>query len=272
MAPQPYYPGTTNARGVSLPQSPESGSQGFTSSAQGKVASAVWKSSRPEPDAEGGKADPKTVSLVSHTSQVDKQPFTPIGPSGEPTILIPETAVQPSEPVELVLGGMRAHDLTGAVPREQPSASLVAASPSPTALVASATLPTPAVTQVIHVAPSTAQTAAANGARAAAASTTPGNTSSGLVEMTDLPPTAAETTTNRSLQRVRGFEPPSPAVAPVEAAPETFISPQMTISASPRETRDAVAAAAIESEPAIVKPAPGAAPGGWKSRYSTDEI
>jgi hypothetical protein len=68
---------------------------------------------------------------------------------------------------------------------------------------------------------------------------------------------------------VRGYETTAPAT---EVAPDTFISPQMTISASAAlEARDAVAAAAVESDPAIVKPVSTGSSPGWKSRYSTDE-
>jgi hypothetical protein len=74
------------------------------------------------------------------------------------------------------------------------------------------------------------------------------------------------------LQGVRGFEVQPAVVTPAAAAPATFISPTMTISASTaRETRDAVAAAALTPEESLVKPAPAPAAAGWKSRYGGDE-
>jgi hypothetical protein len=185
--------------------------------------------------------------------------------SGEVSIRVAEAIAPPAEPAKLVLGGMRAHDLTKAVPREQ-GGTIVGA---PTTVLASASLPTPVATQVIHAAP-VARTAVIAPAKSATPTAAPAGaaTSRGLVEITDLPQASAPAG-NRSLQRVRGYETTAPAT---EVAPDTFISPQMTISASAAlEARDAVAAAAVESDPAIVKPVSTGSSPGWKSRYSTDE-
>jgi hypothetical protein len=268
-AAQRYYPGAVNARGVSS-QSPESGDSqpASTSSAQGKVAQAIWKSSRTIPDeASEIESEESTASLASFESSGEVE-LTGSGDGA--AIHIPDVAEQPAEPAKLVLGGMRAHDLTRALPKE-PQGVLVAT--APTAVLASATIPAPVATQVIYSAPVAAQPVVVI---PAATSTTPapaatGTTSSGLVEITDLPQAAAQPV-NRTLQRVRGYETPASAARVIEQAPETFISPQMTISASAAlEARDAVAAATVETEPVIVKPAPADAAPGWKSRYSTDE-
>jgi hypothetical protein len=57
-------------------------------------------------------------------------------------VRIPDFSSQPAEPVALRLGGMKAHDLTGAAPPEPPHIAMVQAPPSPM-MVASAgtTLP-----------------------------------------------------------------------------------------------------------------------------------
>jgi hypothetical protein len=123
-------------------------------------------------------------------------------------------------------------------------------------------------TQVIYSAPVVTQPAVAAPVKTAPQAA-PVSTSSGLVEITDLPQ-ASVPAGNRTLKRVRGYE--APAKAAIEPAPDNFISPEMTISASAAlKARDAVAAAAVESEPAIVKPVSTGSTPGWKSRYSTDE-
>jgi hypothetical protein len=251
-ASQPYYPAAVNVRGVSLPLAPESGSI-MIAPPQGKVAQAIWKSSRP-PAGEG--VSESETSLVSYEST--ETPVT-IVESDDVAIRVAEAIAPPAEPAKLVLGGMRAHDLTKAVAREQ-GGMIVGA---PTTTLASASLPV--ATQVISAAP-VARTAVAAPAKSASGTAT----SSGLVEITDLPQASAPAG-HRSLKRVRGYESSGPATTQTEVAPDTFISPQMTISASAAlEARDAVAAAAVESE-AVVKPVSTGSSPGWKSRYTTDE-
>ncbi len=250
---QPYYPNSNGVRGVSLPQSPEGGDAPTPSATPaGKVATAVWRSARsPVP---GADEEATSATLASHQAIAE----TVQSPSGEPPILIPERAVEPAETPPLLLGGMRAHDLTKAVANEP--APVAMATPVAPVIVASTVAAAPAATQVIYSAPVSAPVA----------TPAPASTSTGLIEMTDLSQGASNT--NRSLQRVRGFEEPPVAAAISEPAPASFIEPKVTISASTaQETRDAVAAAALESEPAIIKPAAAPAASGWKSRYSTDE-
>lgn len=248
---QPYYPASNGVRGVSLPQSPESGdTQATPAPPAGKVATAVWRSAR-GPAKEDDAAT--SATLASHQATTEAAAASP---SGEAPILIPEYVVQPAESAPLLLGGMRAHDLTKAVSDASPQVAMAAA-PAPTMMVASALPPAPVATQVIYAAPVAVPVA------------TPAAASSELIEMTDLPQGASST--NRGLQRVRGFDEPPVAAASSEAAPDNFIAPERTISASAaKETRDAVAAATLESEPAIIKPASTPA-SGWKSRFSTDE-
>lgn len=250
-----YYPGAVNARGVSLPQTPESDAE-KTAPAQGKVAQAVWKSSRPPAGAENDAAESE-ASLVSYESSGD----------GNGAILIRESA-EPAQPANLILGGMRAHDLTRALPREQVQlGGVIMAAPATT--LASASQPALA-TQVIYAAPVAARTAKSASSPVATPAASGATSAGGLPEITDLPQTAAPAG-NRTLQRVRGYEKPAGG-AVAEPSPDNFISPEMTISATAAlKARDAVAAAAVESESTIVKPVSTGSSPGWKSRYSTDE-
>lgn len=265
---QPYYPGsTTTIRGISAPTLEQGDSQTAPALPQGKVASAVWKSVDPVATEDASSSD--ATQLVSYETSAAEIP------SGDGEIRIPQTVVQPAQAVPLVLGGMPAHDLTGAVQRD--SAPLLAAASIPGQVIATTSLPAPMATQVIYAAPASQPVVVASAAPAGAAAavtvrstSAAGATDNGLIEISELP--QAPAAANRSLQRVRGFETPSAGAPATQAAPDNFISPEMTISAvAARQTRDAVAAAAVESDPPIIKPAPAATPGGWKSRYSTDE-
>lgn len=273
--PQPYYP-SGSVRGASSTQSPEAGGAP-AAPAQGKVAAAVWKSTRSASGEDDAEAASAPGALASHTA----------GAHDDGAVRIPE-ASPPSEPVPLQLGGMRAHDLTVAVRTETPLAAPLVmaqapaiAAPASTMVLASAAPVTP---QVIYTAPVEARPApvVASPAPVVASPTTvvasqtvstaapvPGASTPGrLVEITELPPAA---NSNPGLQRVRGFDQPA-AASGSGAGSAVFISPQMTISASTsRETRDAVAAAALQADEPTVQAAPAEPAAGWKSRFSLDE-
>ncbi len=277
-----YYPGGTNVRGVSLPQSPEAGSSPSPSPGQGNVATAVWRNARTASPQDS--ANPPEATLVSHQS-------SDAADADGSSIRIPDFESEPTQPVELRLGGMRAHDLTSAVSRDPAFSNTVVLGPAPTVIAAANVRPAPIATQVIHTSPAvtaptvvtTVETSpvvvapAATGATVVIPATADVAANTGLVEMADLPQAATVSNTNRSLQGVRGFETQPAAnaptyTAPASAAPTNFISTQMTVSASTtHETRDAVAAAVLESPEPIEKAAPAPAPTGWKSRYAMDE-
>jgi hypothetical protein len=237
----PYYP--ASARGVSQPQTPEAESVPSETSSKGKVAAAVWRKAEWRDDGESN------VELVAYES------------NREGVVRIPGVSVHPDEPVELKLKGMKAHDLTGAVAGNAVTPGVMLGMP-PALNVAS--LPLAAAVgspitrrQVIY-------TTAPAASSATTVTTTAGSSSGRLVEMTDLPATKSDS----NLERVRGFDQPSITISP---AADVFIAPQMTISASTRETRDAVAAAVLKAEAPASESRPSQPASGWKSRYSIDE-
>ncbi|MBW3598476.1 MAG: hypothetical protein KY475_14545 [Planctomycetes bacterium] len=246
----PYYPGGT-VRGVSHPQSPEAGATPSEApSAQGNVAAAVWRTAGSAQAEDSAAEDDTTGALVSYQSGAEGEVASGVDAA---VIHIPNVSVQPAEEVELRLGGMKAHDLTRAVPGGVPVATTLAAAP------------TPAYTAIAPVTSSPAgYTSRAPVPAAATATITP---SGQLVEITDLPTPKS----SPNLQRVRGFDQPAGAGG-TGAAGDVFISPQMTISASTTQaTRDAVAAAVLETEEPAVQSPPSQPAAGWKSRYAIDE-